>query len=76
MTVALEIVVELSESEFTSHDIHETVLEALNDMGMKVFYMSTKNVTNMENEINDVTEFWNVESDIIPFTGEDTSDEE
>jgi len=76
MTVALEIVVELSESEFTSYDVHETVLEALHDMGMKVFYMSTKNVTNMENEMNDVTEFWSVESDIIPLTGEDTSDEE
>ena len=76
MTMIVEMTIEVSENKITSQEIHEMVLETLNDVGVKVFFMSTENITNMENETNDVIEHWNVESDIIPFTGEDTSDEE
>ena len=76
MTMIVEMTIEVSENKITSQKIHEMVLEALNDVGVQVFFMSTENITNMENETNDVIEHWNVESDIIPFTREDTSDEE
>lgn len=76
MTLATKMIIEIENNNANVfHEMHELVLEALNDAGIKVFFMSTENITNSENMGENVAEYWSIDGGVFPFTDKDTDEE-
>ena len=58
MTVTVKMIIEVTEGVLNSSDMHELVLETLVDAGVNVYFMSTENVDDSE-ENGHVAEYWN-----------------
>lgn len=74
MTMTVKMIIETTSGVLNSSDMHELVLETLVDAGVNVFFMSTENLDDSE-ENGNVAEYWNVDITSTGNTEGDTDEE-